>query len=236
MLPHLVWFGHVVQPVSLGLGALGVAAVWRVARGEVGRREVTLLALLLAATLLWVLEVAQMTSDGFSGNVRYLILPAALVCLVAGVGVGWAARALLGVRVEGTGPAAVVAAVLVALAVAVPMRESVRASVEAIAYEARLNGQVAGLVARAGGVSRLRTCGDVYTGPFQVPVVAWTLGVHTTLVQSTPPRRPAVVLQAKSVPTEGLGPSTRSLGDPSDARTLATAPGWRIQAVCRAGA
>jgi hypothetical protein len=236
MLPHLVWFGHVVQPVSLGLGALGIAAVWRVARGQVAQRELAILAALLAGTLLWVLEVAQMTSDGFSGNVRYLVLPAALVCLVAGVGFGWTARALLGVRIEGIGAPALAAAAVVALAVAIPMRESVKASVEAITYEAHLNGQVAGLVARAGGASRLRTCGDVYTGPFQVPVVAWTLGAHMTLVQSTPPRRPAVVFRAKSVPTEQPGPSTRSLGDPSDLRTLATAPGWRILAVCRAGA
>jgi hypothetical protein len=66
--------------------------------------------------------------------------------------------------------------------------------------------------------------------------VAWNLHLHTTLVQSTPAIRPAVVFRAKSTPRERPGPSLRSLGDPSDLRTLATAPRWRIVAVCGGGA
>ena len=37
--------------------------------------------------------VALMTQAGFAGNLRYVALPAALVCVLAGVGVGWPARA-----------------------------------------------------------------------------------------------------------------------------------------------
>src|SRR5690242_7589165 len=99
MLPHLLWFGDLVYPVSIGLVALGAAAVWRALRGDLVRAEVVTLAALLAAALVLVFEVALMTSGGgFSGNVRYLVLPAALVCLVAGVGLGWAIRVLLGAR------------------------------------------------------------------------------------------------------------------------------------------
>jgi hypothetical protein len=237
MLPHLLWFGDLVYPVSIGLVALGVATVWRALRGDLVREEVATLGALLAGALVLVLEVALMTSNGgFSGNVRYLVLPAALVCLAAGVGVGWAVRALLGVRLASAAPVALALGVAVTFAFAWPARERLRADYESVVYQARLNDRVTGLVARAGGAARLRACGDVYTGPFQVPVVAWHLDVHTTLVESTPPRRPAVVFRAKSTPPERLRPSLRSLGDPSSLRTLATAPGWRVVAVCRRGA
>ena len=39
-------------------------------------------------------EVAVMTNDGFSGNARYLIMPAAVACVLAGTGIGWLIRAL----------------------------------------------------------------------------------------------------------------------------------------------
>ena len=233
MLPHLLWFGDLVYPVSVGLVALGAATVWRALRGDLVRAEVATLGALLAGALVWVLEVALMTSNGFSGNVRYLVAPAALVCLAAGVGVGWAVRALLGVRLAGALPVALALGALVAFAFVWPVRDGLRADYDSIVYQARLNDQVPALVARAGGAARLRACGDAYTGPFQVPIVAWHLHLHTTLVQSTPPRRPAVVFRAKSTPPERPGPSLRPLGDPSDQRTLATAPGWRIVAVCR---
>ena len=35
-----------------------------------------------------------MTNDGFSGNARYLIMPAAVACVLAGTGIGWLIRAL----------------------------------------------------------------------------------------------------------------------------------------------
>jgi hypothetical protein len=233
MLPRPLWLGHIAHPVSLGLGALGGAAVVRVLRRDVARHDLLVVAALLAGALLWVFEVALMTSDGFSGNVRYLIMPAALVCLAAGVGAGWAVRAVLGARISAALPLEVALGALVVFAFVWPARDALRADRDSIVYQARLNDALPGLVARAGGAARLRACGDVYTGPFQVPVVAWNLHVHTTLVESTPAIRPAVVFRAKSTPPERPGPSLRSLGDPSDVRTLATAPGWRIVAVCR---
>jgi hypothetical protein len=236
MLPHVLWFGQLVQPVSIGLVALGGAAVVRVVRRDVERRDLIVVAALLAGALGLVLEVALMTSHGFSGNVRYLILPAALVCLAAGIGVGWTVRAVLGARLSRALPVGLVLGALLALLFFWPSRLALRADYDSVVYQARLNNRLAGLVARAGGAQRLRACGDVYTGPFQVPVVAWNMHLHTSLVQSTVPIRPAVVFRAKSTPPEHIGPSVRSLGDPSDLRTLATAPGWRIAAVCRSGA
>jgi hypothetical protein len=88
-------------------------------------------------------------------------------------------------------------------------------------------------VARAGGAARIKACGDVYTGPFQVPVVAWSMHLHTRLISSLVPVRPAVLFRVRSNPSSAVGPSLRSVGDPADQRTLAVAPGWRVVAVCK---
>jgi hypothetical protein len=223
MLTPVVW---------AGLAALVLVVLWR---RFPSRRDLAIVGALLAGALLWVLEVALMTSDGFSGNIRYLVMPAALVCLAAGVGVGWLARATLGRRVAGTGALALALGAVVGIGFAVPAASTAPDDVEAITYQARLNDRVSGLVARAGGPARLKACGDVYTGPFQVPVVAWNMHLHTSLVSSLVPVRPAVLFRVRSNPTVRPGPSLRSVGDPRDQRTLAVAPGWRIVAVCKGG-
>jgi hypothetical protein len=156
--------------VWVGLAALVVVVV--LLRRWPGRRELAILGMLLLGALLWVVEVALMTSDGFSGNVRYLVMPATIACLAAGVGIAWLARAVLGPWVAGTSAAAVALGALAGIAFAAPAAPRVPTDVEAVTYQARLHDAVLGLVARAGGAARLRACGDVYTGPFQVPVVA----------------------------------------------------------------
>src|SRR3954453_8159235 len=93
-------FATMLTPVvGIGLAALVLAVLWR---RWPGRRELAIVGALVAGALLWVLEVALMTSDGFSGNIRYLVMPAAVACLVAGAGVGWLARGAFGRRVAGT--------------------------------------------------------------------------------------------------------------------------------------
>jgi hypothetical protein len=188
---------------------------------------------LLVGALLWVIEVALMTSDGFSGNIRYLVMPAAIVFLCAGVGIGWLLRAILGRAIAGTGVLALAVGAVAGIAFAAPDVDHVRTDLTAITYQARLSDSVSGLVARAGGPARLRACGEIYTGPFQVPLVAWNMRVHTTQVESTPAIPPAVVFRTRSIPSSIITPSLRGLGDPSGQRTLSTAPGWRIVTVCR---
>ncbi len=223
MLPPVVW---------AGLAALVLVVLWR---RFPSRRDLAIVGALLAGAVLWVLEVALMTSDGFSGNIRYLVMPAALVCLAAGVGVGWLARATLGRRVAGTGALALGLGAVIGIGFAIPAASTAPNDVEAITYQARLNDRVSGLVARAGGPARLKACGDIYTGPFQVPVVAWNMHLHTSLVSSLAPVRPAVLFRVRSNPAVRPGPSLRSVGDPRDQRTLAVASGWRIVAVCKGG-
>jgi hypothetical protein len=229
------------QPVKLGLAALALAvALGLLLRVVLPRRapalsEIALVGGILVAAVLWVAEVALMTSDGFSGNIRYLVMPHALVCLAAGIGVGWLLRLALGRLVAGAGVIAIALGLATGVVFAKPDLVHVRADRAAIEYQAQISNEVPGLVARAGGAERLRACGDVYTGPFQVPLVAWNLHLHTTQVSSTPAIRPAVVFRTISVPRSRPGPPLRGLGDPSDLDTLAVAKHWRVVAVCRQG-
>jgi hypothetical protein len=220
-------------PVWIGLVALVLVIVLRRAPG---RGEVAVVGALILGALLWVGEVAFMTSDGFSGNVRYLVMPAAILCLAGGIGVGWLVRALPGGRALTAGVPALALAAVIGVAFARPDAEHIRDDIRAITFQARLNDGVGVAIARAGGAERLKVCGDVYTGPFQVPVVAWNLRLHTTLVSSLAPQRPVVVFRVRSNVTSRPGPSMRALGDTSDMRTLAIGGGWRIVASCRGSA
>ena len=98
-------FGAMLTPALwAGLGALVAMMALRLGSGRRERRAALGLAL---AAAVWVGEVAVMTNDGFSGNSRYLIMPAAVVCVLAGTGLGWLIRALparwFGERIRGRG-------------------------------------------------------------------------------------------------------------------------------------
>ena len=157
-------------PVLIGcLVGLVAAATWR--------RSGVRLALGLAAAVL-MLAVALMTEGGFAGNLRYVALPAALVCVIGGV--GWvelvrAVRARLGALAAGA-----LAIVLVAASasfVIADVRE-LRASVERTRSEAHFYSTLPAVIAKAGGAARVKACGTVFTGPFQVQAVAWYLHMH----------------------------------------------------------
>src|SRR5262249_18727809 len=143
------------------------------------------------------------TQAGFSGNNRYLVLGTAPVAIVGGVAWGWFSGALgewlrrLSARREGAGrlgggvamPAAAAGAgALVRRAptwigkgiVSLPRTH------HALVYQAKLRTDLTAAVAKAGGADALLRCGPVMTEGFQVPMVAWTLGVHTLRIQATP--------------------------------------------------
>lgn len=137
------------------------------------RRNRLLMTLAACAAVLMV-AVALMTEAGFAGNLRYVALPAALVCVLAGA--GWAA-------VARHGP---VPAVLCLLAVApfapglaVEMRDDFRS----MRSEATFEGSLVSAIDAAGGRARVNSCGGVFTGRFQVPVLAWHLGRHIEEVE-----------------------------------------------------
>jgi hypothetical protein len=214
----------------LGLGALGALAI---ALRAPGRRELRLAGALVAVAGVWVAEVAVMTSDGFSGNTRYLILPAALACVLAGAVTGWTARAVAP-RLPGRHAAAVLAAGAL-LAFAGPWGGAVDRTLTSVSHQARLTDGLGDAVRRAGGAERLLACGQPFTGPFQVPAVAWRLGVHTTRV-GLRPRVPGVALRAANRRGGTGGPALAGLGGEGAVRTFAIASGWRIVGNCGGGA
>lgn len=236
IIEELKLFASMLTPALwVGLGALAATLVLRRAPG---RREQRAVIVVAAATAAWVAEVAVMTNDGFSGNSRYLIMPAAMVCVLAGTGVGWAIRALPR-RVVGGGLAVAILALGAAAGFAAPSVHRLDAVRASIYYQARLTDGLPGTIAKAGGRERLLDCGTPYTGAFQVPAVAWQLRTHITQVRSAsapgdvPPQSPAVVLRSRTTSRSHPVPGISSLGGEAAVDTLAIGGGWRIVSQCR---
>jgi len=174
--------GVLAVPVLAGaLGALAVALRdWR--RARTGGLH---LALGGTAAVLMV-GVALMTEAGFAGNLRYVALPAALVCVLAGVGWVGLARAVRDRFAPGVGLALV--AVLAAGAAPfayVATRDLVR-DAGLVRSEANFYGSLKDVVARAGGPQGVQRCGGIYTGDFQVQALAYYLHVHGMQVMIPP--------------------------------------------------
>jgi hypothetical protein len=147
-------------------------------------RDRLVLAMAAAAAGL-MLAVALMTQVGFAGNLRYVALPASLVCVLAGI--GCVRLGELAWRWRGVVP---LAAVVVGGAVL--GAPHVRADLDAldedaftIQDEATIYGAVPAIIAAAGGESRVKGCGPVYTGDFQAQTVAWYLHLHQDEVEVT---------------------------------------------------
>jgi hypothetical protein len=189
------------------------------------------IAWLIAMAIAWLGLVAYMTQDGFSGNQRYLIAPVALLIVLGGAGAGWVIHGALA-RLGTVGTRAVAVAVVAAVAgvgFMAPSFQRLDRTFTGLKWQASLADQLPDLIARAGGADALKRCGNPYTGPFLVPVVAWNLRLHTEQVQLTP-QRPAVVFRVKTTEfTRGATPSLRGV---EDGRTLARSDKWRIVAAC----
>ena len=226
-------FVNMVTPVAwAGVAVLIVLALVAPRTSHPRRREARAAAVLAALGVVWVAEVAYMTNDGFSGNARYLIMPAAIACLLGGLGLGWLVAALPRLR-SATGPLALSLVAVAALAVGVPTAVDLPNAIRGVTYQSRLTDGVGPAIERAGGAAALRRCGDAYTGPFQVPAVAWHLRVHTSRVTSLRPAVvPAVVLRAANSKGGRVAPALDSLGGESGVHTVAIANGWRIVERC----
>jgi hypothetical protein len=187
-------------------------------------RQRALRALLLLGFIgfAWWLGVALETQAGFSGNDRYLVLGTALIAIVGGVGWGWCAHATTvaagriaralrlrgmpaGPLVAGAGGVAVAAGLFLALPPWIGSKVvSVPATHGALVYQAHLRQDMAKAVTGLGGPARILRCGTVMTEGFQVPMVAWTLDVHTVRVEAPPASTahpglpPNVIFQARA--------------------------------------
>jgi hypothetical protein len=161
-------------PVYVGAVIATLLAVWR--------RDHVRLALAAMSTVLMI-AVAAMTQGGFAGNLRYVALPAALICVLAGA--GWVD--LVRLTRARVGLAAAVALTAVIAAAWFPFVRTdvndLRADRALTIIEANFYGpNLTATIAKAGGESRIKSCGRVFTGPFQVPSVAWRLHVHANQI------------------------------------------------------
>src|SRR4029453_11304059 len=98
----------------------------------------------------------------------------------------------------------------------------------------RVTDQVDPCVTQAGGSHALLACGGPYTGPFQVPLLAWHLGVHTSRVRPDP-RGPALIGPPRHPPPRPAAPTLAHVGDAATLRTLAAGRHWRVVVRCRPG-
>ena len=182
----------------------------------------------------WWLGISLETQAGFSGNNRYLVFGTAPVAIAGGVAWGWFAGTLgrlarrLGARASGLRRLSVPqvaslagSAVAIALFLAVPPWigknvVSLPRTHHALVYQAHLREDLTAAVREAGGPSALLKCGDtpasVMAEGFQVPMAAWTLGVHTLRVQASPatlapPPGPTVILQTRAQSNSTLLPT-----------------------------
>jgi hypothetical protein len=218
--------GMLTAPLLVGLAAGAVMLMVRRDR---------VLAGMVAMGIAWLGLVAYMTQDGFSGNQRYLIAPIALFIVLSGAGAGWAAGQVLERVRAGASRAGAVRLAGVALAAGLlfsfPSFERFMPTLRSLEYQADLADELPAVVRSAGGAEALKRCGDPYAGPFQVPVVAWNLRMHTKDVQLAP-RAPAVVFRSRTTSYSRPGPGLDGVGV-GDETTAATGVRWRIVTACR---
>ncbi|MFL5839335.1 MAG: hypothetical protein ACJ77Z_02655 [Thermoleophilaceae bacterium] len=200
------------------LGPVPAAAVIAVAFavGGIARRRraaptsVTVPAVALLA-LAWIGLVAVMTAHGFSGNSRYVMAPAALICVLAGVGGAQTARVLAALirraRVAPTVTASLAAALIAAGMVpfAVHQARELGARLAVLEYQAEMRVGLERAVAALGGPRAVLTCGQPVTEDYSVPMLAWYLGVHSASVGLDAPPRGAV-FRARPGPRSRLDP------------------------------
>ena len=232
--PTILLRVKVVAGIAIAMAAAGL---WRVrtallrpgllAAGD--RARITLIATGLGGLAWWVL-IGVLTQAGFSGNDRYLVLGAALVAIAGGVGWGWAAAGIAALlrrvpRVAQLRPGTVIPAAGVAVVAAVFLAlppwvggqlVDVQATHRALVYQAHLREDMAAAVRKVGGPSKILACGSVMTEGFQVPMLAWNLGVHTITVQASPltlaqlPPAPNVIFQTRAQRHSHLLPVVRA--------------------------
>lgn len=217
----------VVAPVKVG-ALIGVAialVAWLTAR----RDGATLV--VAGAGIGWLALVAVMTEAGYAGNVRYLMVSAALMCVVAGVGFGRSVelvRARVAPSRSWAGLAVAAALVLAAGALALPRMSFLAGDGQRLLREAELYEDIPRVVARAGGRDRLLDCGQPFTGPYQVPSIAWYMHVHTGTVTHVPPEH-GVAFR----PAPGSGEEPRFPMPPVPPfERVASSEKWNVLASC----
>lgn len=210
--------------VIIGLGAAVLVGLLR--RVPVGRGAPALG--LAGFAVGWILLVAVMTEAGYAGNQRYLVAPAAILCVLGGVGLSWAAGDLAvragrhGRTVVAAIGGAITALVIVGAVSALPD------TVRGIGYQVEIADQLDGAIEAAGGAERLKDCGHIYTNAYTVPLVAWNLRLHTNEVAFRP-AYPAAILRVAHVRNQRPRPLPIRL---PGGRVVARHGDWTVALAC----
>ena len=221
--PTLTVIERAGDAVILPILLLALAAVALAAR----RRDRALL-WLAALAAGWITVVALLAEQGFAGRRRYVIVAAAIMCVVAGAGFGDAVRRI-GARprhllLAGT-------AVALALFAFVPARADWRLLGVGRKQEAQL-AQLRTAVQRAGGPERIRARGKAVVNPFVQTALAWELRARLadvrgpTVSTRAKPRwtPPATIFRAPA----RLAGARPALPASARARLVARAGRWRV--------
>jgi hypothetical protein len=228
-------FNAVLLPIVVG--AI-VAMVWAVV-GYVKRHEDGALVAMSLLCLGWLVEVAVETQMRMgSGDERYLIVSVAVACVLAGV--GWA-RIVSGARTPR--PKALVAIVLVASTPFVVQRlDELSSKIGEVPYQTHKYGELAVLVNRAGGPGPILACGPISSDIYQMPALAWQLGIHQSQIAITPGgkntstagmvvRTPIEGTVFRTRPTRGAPLLPAVLGSPQFHQVGATSQ-WQLLTTC----
>ena len=163
----------VILPVLL-LAVVAVVIAWRR-----GNRQLLLIALLAAG---WVLVVALMAEFGFTGARRYLIGPAALTCVLAGVGAGWL---IATVSVRSAKYAAAGALTILFLGFGLFVLRTDARLLSVAREAAKQSDQLSGAVAAVGGRDAVVSVGKPAINPYEQTALAWELNLPLNEVQGT---------------------------------------------------
>ncbi|MEA2390124.1 MAG: hypothetical protein QOK31_233 [Solirubrobacteraceae bacterium] len=215
----------VLFPVRLAAIFALLHALWT-RRTHPRSRAVAVLGL---AAVFWIAEVAAMTQAGYSGNMRYLLAPMSLVCVMGGIGFARIVALAGALRWRALGPAVAVA-LLACTAVYVPgpVRQLGR-DADAVAKEVRINDALTPAVALAGGRAGVLACGRPTIGNLQVTALAWRLHVHVGDIGYVAPPR-AVVFLARPAHRGAGAPVAQRAGGGYHA--LGSAGVWHVLERC----
>jgi hypothetical protein len=129
------------------------------------RRDLRGIAVAAAALMVTVATLAEF---GFTGNIRYVTLPAALVCLLGGVGLPPLVSSLAPRRRR-------FAAVPAGIALAVSVGLVIWGGVRLVREERDFGHALDAAIAAAGGRAAVRDCGQAATGKFERQALAYRL-------------------------------------------------------------
>lgn len=207
-------FGMTFVYASIALPwPLYAGALWTLRR----RRRADL-AVAAAATALMIV-IGLLAELGFTGNIRYVTLPAALVAVLGALGLPELAAA---VRSRLRPVPARVVALLAVVAAGVGVGIVAHGAVRLVREDRLFGPRLDAAFAAAGGPAAIRACGQVSTTAFERQAVAYRLHLPSEDV-STTASAPGIAFLREDRPLEG-----------SDALpVLARVPGWTVRRACR---